>query len=245
MLNRRRLPLIATISLAGFFNSPFAGPSALAQAAPTPVQSGNGAEVLRLASRIGIGPSELLTAGASPADAAQVVANIHNWRIAHGSTLVLAEEALRTASREEASAKALVRRDPNTANRAALTSAVNSLAATANHLKAILDDAALNAVAGLPEQVRSSLVNIRAASSVQVPEYLKVVSRSAEEWVALRDAVERSSSRLSSGQPAHAEDATLLTNAEANPLVVAAKQRLESLDQGVRAAFEAAISALP
>lgn len=245
MFCRSRLFTIVVFSLAGALCHAIVGVPAMAQPASLQDENSSGSRVARLASQLGVGPAELLAAGASPADAAQVVANVNNWLVAHGPILVLAEDAVVAARRAEAIAKNAVRRDPSADNRAALASATNSLAATSNHLRAIFDAALLAAVAGLPDQVRDSLASIRTASAVQVPEYLKVVSRSTEEWVALRDAAERDSTRRSTGQPARAEDAALLANAEADPRVVAAKQRLAAPDPGVKSAFDAAIAGLP
>ncbi len=245
MFYHSRLFSIAVFSLAGALCHPNAGVPAMAQPTSLPGVNSSGSRVSRLASQLGVGPAELLAAGASPADAAKVVANINSWQVGHGPTLALAEDAVLAASRAEATTKDAVRRNPSADNRTALAAASNALAAASNQLKATLDAALLAAVADLPNQVQISLSNIRTANAIQVPDYLKVVDRSIEEWAALRDAAERDSARRSAGQPVQAQDAALLASAEADPRVVAAKQRLATPDQGVRAAFESAISGLP
>ncbi len=209
----------------------------------TPAVSTSPEVVLRDSLReIGLTPTNLAAVGFTPQQVASVINAASTHLTTRGDAYRQSAAAARTTRQQVSDLEALAQSGQATSEHlntlAVAKRALTQDTTSHNEAKASLLAAAMQ---GIPSDLADALATLKFQSAWEVPAEYKVVARSEEDWLRLRDAL--SESRIAAASGLAPSDATtqFLADTDAHAAVANARARLEANTQAVSDAWNTAV----
>ncbi len=199
--------------------------------------------------RAGLTPQSLAAAGAGSSATTAVITAMAGYLGESPAAFTDADAALVTASADADTLERLVQAGKASSEQVtALATARTALASAVSGRGTVVSSAFSAAAAGLSGPQRDALNRMRANSTGPAEEAsidLRSVDRSAEAWLALREALAQERIAVKRGQEVPAGAASLLATARADVGASAAASNLTTNLAGVQSAWDTAIANYP
>jgi len=196
--------------------------------------------------RAGLSPERLAAAGLTAEATSVVIAAAKNGYAESSAAAYTADTEYSEAVREHDRLNRLVVSGrASEGERTAFSQAGTRLAAARTARDTALDGFFNTAVAPLPEAARTKLSRFRQHPwSGTLPVEFLVATKSDEQWLAVRDAIDSVTASRNLGEEPDSGDLQLLTQASSDPAVASAKSSLDQNLAAVTAVWEQATSSL-
>jgi hypothetical protein len=200
------------------------------------------AQLRLFVARLGLSPDAMAAAGVTPAQATAVGSQLRSRYADLAPPLDSAQSALRTAITQREQLRRKIAAGRGAPEDTAALSAATAQATAAASARASARDAALADLgAAIGTDAMQKLKNIRESRKWPVPVYFRVVTRTAQEWSGLETLLSSRDVAARLGRPVPDQVQAVITTAESDPAVAAAKASFEANRAAVAAAFVAAL----
>lgn len=247
----RRGHLLVPIGLAVTSAAILAGVAAMnlsrhhaANAAPLAARLPSEADARHLLTTIGLDAEALAASGATATQAAAVVGAVREHLDEHWADLEAAQSAMAAAKRTYDDLERRVRQGvASSEERTSFAAAQSDLAAAEAQYQAALDAAfSAGTQSVLSQSQRTLLRTIGGNRSWELPVQYLASSRSEQDWIELRDAVDHCKAAQRFGEEVAAEAAQILLAADSASETVTALANLQAHRAAVASAWEAAVA---
>lgn len=228
-------------ALASVFNSHRAPANAAMAAAQSRMDKESNRQLKMVLTRAGLGADQLAAAGVESGHVGEVVDQARGVLGEQGEALAAADDSYRSAKVELENLQAKVRAGGATDADTARVRAVEATLTQADTQRRAALTAVIAAASSVLSHEQTQTLAAMRSSPRDLPLKYRAMAPDAAKADSLRDALGRARSASATGEEIATETATLLAQADADPVSSAAQSRLNANASAVRAAWDQAV----